>query len=69
MAMTEMPGMQHTDPTRSPLAAIGLQDTQAVNVEPHKCEGWVWLPFSAVPEPHFQALADLLRSPFKLHAP
>lgn len=43
-----------------------LQDQpEASNVEPDKCEGWMWTPYNDIPEPLFAPLASLLNSDYK----
>lgn len=37
---------------------------EPVNLEPHKCEGWSWFSWSALPEPLFAPLESLRRSGF-----
>lgn len=33
--------------------------------EPHKCDGWVWAPFYALPEPLFLPVENLLQTGFR----
>lgn len=57
--------MPHAWHPASPAAALGcMQDAQPQTLEPDKCEGWVWVPYSAVPAPVFLPLAKLLASPY-----
>lgn len=40
--------------------------TEAKLMEPDKCDGWIWVPYDAIPTPHFLPLEALLKSEFKL---
>ena len=39
-----------------------LQGAEPVNLEPNKCEGWQWVPWTAIPLPLFLPLEILLSS-------
>uniref|UniRef100_A0A7R9VTY5 Nudix hydrolase domain-containing protein n=1 Tax=Chlamydomonas euryale TaxID=1486919 RepID=A0A7R9VTY5_9CHLO len=36
---------------------------EARTMEPHKCEGWSWVPWGGIPQPVFPALASLMSAP------
>jgi len=42
------------------IVARGVRGTPR-NLEPNKCEGWAWFPWSAFPAPLFKPLKNLLR--------
>lgn len=37
---------------------------EPANMEPHKCEGWAWFPWSALPSPLFAPVQSLVASGF-----
>uniref|UniRef100_A0A6T7UFD1 Nudix hydrolase domain-containing protein n=1 Tax=Pyramimonas obovata TaxID=1411642 RepID=A0A6T7UFD1_9CHLO len=41
-------------------------ETEAQNMEPHKCEGWIWVKYTEVPKPAFMPLQQLLDTGFTL---